>query len=507
MNRTLIVGWDGAPYDKISQWVKEGKLKNFGALAEKGAFAPLHTTPLTISSCAWTTMFTGKNAGKHGVFDFFGTEFVGGSYFRRPGNAKLRRAKAFWRFMSDYGYRVGVVNPPMTYPVEKVNGFMVGGMMSPSKDAAGFTYPADLLKDYPGLDEYRIDIEGAKHLDRDKFIYEIERTIEERTKLMKYLIKKENPEIFFGVFISSDRFSHYMWHFFDDKHPYRKNETPEEIEKYEDSLLKLYQKLDGYLGEIIDEYSPDNVIVLSDHGFSSVHKYFEFNKWLYDRGYLVFKPKSEWEDFSSEKLNPKRIYIYGKIDWKKTQAYMIGKRGSIYVNLKDREPQGSVERKDYESVVDSLLKDVKGIRDPETGKVVVRGALPNSSIFHGPYTGEAPDILTFFQPHYASIGYIVNLDSPEMFILNDDPELELEMGIEWGDGIILFSGRNYRHTELREASLQDVAPTFLSTYGIKIPDADGKVLDVLNKSAVVEKRPSLENEKSRILRLKNLGKI
>ena len=87
MNRTLIVGWDGAPYDRISQWVKEGKLKNFAALAEKGAFGPLHTTPLTISSCAWTTMFTGKNAGKHGVFDFFGTEFVGGSYFRRPGNA------------------------------------------------------------------------------------------------------------------------------------------------------------------------------------------------------------------------------------------------------------------------------------------------------------------------------------------------------------------------------------------------------------------------------------
>jgi predicted AlkP superfamily phosphohydrolase/phosphomutase len=130
--KTLVIGWDGAPYDRISEWVKEGKLKTLGSLVSKGAFGPLETTKLTISSCAWTTMVTGKNAGKHGVYDFFGTKFVDDSYFREPINSKWRRAKALWNYMSDYRYRVGTVNIPITYPADKVRGFMVGGMMSPS---------------------------------------------------------------------------------------------------------------------------------------------------------------------------------------------------------------------------------------------------------------------------------------------------------------------------------------------------------------------------------------
>ena len=151
MTRTLVIGWDGAPYDRVSQWVEKGEFKNLGKIVKKGSFGPLRTTDLTISSCAWTTMLTGKNAGKHGVYDFFGTKFVGDSYFREPINSRWRRSRALWNYMSDYGYRMGGVNIPITYPAEGINGFMVGGMMGPGKDAPGFTYPADLLKDYPGL--------------------------------------------------------------------------------------------------------------------------------------------------------------------------------------------------------------------------------------------------------------------------------------------------------------------------------------------------------------------
>ncbi len=508
--KTLVIGWDGAPYDKISRWVKEGKLKNLSKLVNSGAFGPLQTTKLTISSCAWTTMVTGKNAGKHGVYDFFGTKFVDDSYFREPINSRWRRAKALWQYMSDYGYHVGIANIPITYPVDKVNGFMVGGMMSPSVDAPGFVYPSNLLKDYPRLKEYRIDIEGAKHLNRDKFIYEINKTIEERFHLFKYLIKKEDVDLFFGVFISSDRFSHYMWHFFDENHPYRKNESEEEIKKYENSLLELYQKLDDYLGELISEFSPDNVIIVSDHGFASIYKYFEFNKWLYQKGYLVFKPKEEWEDFKHGKLNPKRTYIYGKVDWEKTKAYMIGKRGSVYINLEGREPHGAVSKDDYEELVEELIREIKKIKDPETGEYIVEDILPREQIFHGPYVNEAPDILTFFKDKYASIGYITDLDSEELFIVNDRPDLELELGIERYAGIFIASGKDYRKKDVKDAWIGDVTPTLLHSYGIpKSPNMDGKVLDIFREDFVFEER-KMElplREKSVIAKLKKMRKI
>ncbi len=506
MNRTLVLGWDGAPYDRISQWVEEGKLRNFRNLANRGSFGPLRTTELTISSCAWTTMVTGKNAGKHGVFDFFGTKFMDNSYFREPIDSRWRRADALWNYMTKNGYRIGVVNVPITYPVDKVSGFMVGGMMSPSVDAKGFTYPPNLLKDYPRLGEYRIDIEGAKHLDRDKFIYEVNKTIEERYNLFRYLMEKEDVDLFFGVFTSSDRFSHYMWHFFDKNHPYRKNESEEEIRKYENSLLELYQKLDEYLGDLIDTFGADNVLVVSDHGFASIYKYFEFNKWLYKKGYLEFKPREEWEELKHGKLNPKRTYIYGKVRWERSVAYMIGKRGSVYINLKGREPKGIVEKSEYEDLVEELIREIKKIKDPETGEYIVEDALPRDAIFSGPYVDEAPDILTFFKDKYASIGYIVDLDSEELFILNDRPDLELELGIERYSGIILASGSNYRHSHVEDAWIGDITPTLLYSYGIgPFEDMDGKVLDIFREDFEPPKKLGLsEKEKNIIAKLRKL---
>ncbi len=508
--RTLVIGWDGAPYDKISGWVRNGKLKTLQKLVSSGAFGPLQTTKLTISSCAWSTMVTGKNAGKHGVYDFFGTKFVGDSYFREPINSRCRRAKALWNYMSDYGYRTGVANIPITYPAERVNGFMVGGMMSPSVDAPGFTYPSNLLKDYPRLEEYRIDIEGAKHLDRDKFIYEVDKTIEERFNLFKYLIKKNDVDLFFGVFTSSDRFSHYMWHFFDPNHPYRKNESEEEIKKYENSLLELYQKLDNYLEDLIQEFGPDNVMVVSDHGFASIYKYFEFNKWLYHKGFLKFKPKEEWSEFKHGKLNPKRTYIYGKVDWKNTVAYMIGKRGSVYINLEGREPHGIVKRNEYEDVMEELIKEIRKIKDPDTGEYIVEDALPRDQIFHGPYVNEAPDILTFFKDKYASIGYILDLNSDELFIVNDKPDLELELGIERYAGIFIASGMDYRKTDVTNAWIGDVTPTLLYSYGVpKDTNMDGKVLDVFRDDFTFKERKTRLSLRERdiISRLKRSGKI
>ncbi len=510
VKKTLVIGWDGAPYDKINKWVNEGKLKNLRNLVNKGAFGPLQTTELTISSCAWTTMVTGKNAGKHGVYDFFGTKFVGDSYFREPIDSRWRRAKALWNYLNDYGYRTGMINIPITYPVEKVNGFMVGGMMSPSVDAKGFTYPPSLLKNYPRLKEYRIDIEGAKHLDRDKFIYEVNKTIEERFELFRYLIKKEDVDLFFGVFTSSDRFSHYMWHFFDPEHPYRKNESKEAIKKYENSLLELYQKLDSYLGELIDEFGADNVMIVSDHGFASIYKYFEFNKWLYMNGFLKFKPRSEWEEFKHGKLNPKRTYIYGKVNWKETVAYMIGKRGSVYINLEGREPHGIVKKEEYDDLVEELIKEIKKIKDPETGEYIVEDALPRDQIFHGPYVNEAPDILTFFKDKYASIGYIVDLQSEELFIVNDSPQQELELGIERFPGIFVASGSDFKKVVVEIAWIGDVTPTLLHTYGISKPkDMDGKVLNIFSEDFKFEEaRPQLSaKDKSVIAKLKKLRKI
>ena len=68
--RTLIVGIDGATWDVIDPLMAAGRMPNLARLVKEGARAPLNSTtpPMTLPS--WSSMLTGTNPGKHGIFDF-----------------------------------------------------------------------------------------------------------------------------------------------------------------------------------------------------------------------------------------------------------------------------------------------------------------------------------------------------------------------------------------------------------------------------------------------------
>ena len=71
MNRIFLLGWDGATFDLIRPWVAQGKLPNIARLMETGVHGPLRSTIPPWTFPAWTSFMTGKNPGKHGIFDFF----------------------------------------------------------------------------------------------------------------------------------------------------------------------------------------------------------------------------------------------------------------------------------------------------------------------------------------------------------------------------------------------------------------------------------------------------
>ena len=68
--RVLIVGWDGATWDLAKPWMDAGRLPTLKSLFDEGTHADLNSTtpPMTLPS--WSSMLTGCNPGKHGIFDF-----------------------------------------------------------------------------------------------------------------------------------------------------------------------------------------------------------------------------------------------------------------------------------------------------------------------------------------------------------------------------------------------------------------------------------------------------
>ena len=151
-HRVAVLGLDGVPFGLLKKFFEAGVTPNLKETAESGAFLQMETTLPAVSSVAWTSFMTGKNPGKHGIFDF--VIHRPGSYELVYTNGGLRRGKTFWKVLSEADKRVVVFNVPMTYPPESVNGVLISGFDAPGVNST-FTYPSKLFQEIKGhIGEY-----------------------------------------------------------------------------------------------------------------------------------------------------------------------------------------------------------------------------------------------------------------------------------------------------------------------------------------------------------------
>ena len=145
--KMLILGLDGADWSVINPLIDAGKLPNLEVLIKNGASAPLNSTmpPMTLPS--WSSMLTGCNPGKHGIFDFviknpnkWALEFS---------NATHRSIPTIHELLSNREARVASIAVPTTWPPSEVNGVMVSGFDSPVSTGidGGFCHPPSLYSE------------------------------------------------------------------------------------------------------------------------------------------------------------------------------------------------------------------------------------------------------------------------------------------------------------------------------------------------------------------------
>ena len=122
-NKLLIIGLDGATPNLINKWIDE--LPNLKEIKRNGIFGNLKSTIPPFSCPAWNCFMTGKNPGKIGIFDFQ----VGLSQFDVTSyplivNLTYQDSLTFWDILSKANFKVGIINVPLTYPPEEINGFI-----------------------------------------------------------------------------------------------------------------------------------------------------------------------------------------------------------------------------------------------------------------------------------------------------------------------------------------------------------------------------------------------
>src|SRR5437016_4808592 len=257
---------------------------------QRGTWGRLRSTVPPATFPAWTSLVTGVNPGRHGIFDF--SARVPGTYRVRFVNGSHRRAPALWTRFSAAGRRVAVLTVPATYPPEPVAGVMVSGFDSPLATAidGSFVHPRALYGEIQGLvgrlpfaDFQEVDTGPGWHADALARLLD---GIERRTTLARTLLVRERWDAFMVVFGESDTVAHHFWRFHDRRSP-RHAPSP-----FGDAVRHVYEALDAAIGTLLAAAPPDaTVAVVSDHGSGGAgDRVVHLNRRLAECGLLAFRP-------------------------------------------------------------------------------------------------------------------------------------------------------------------------------------------------------------------------
>lgn len=497
--KVIVIGLDGATFRLIEPWAQAGKLPTFAKLLKEGARGNLRSTIRPESSIAWSSFATGENPGKHGVFGF--VVHREDSYSTDITTAKSVKSARLWNIVSDYGKKVVILNVPMTYPPQPVNGCLVSGMLTPSLKSR-FTYPDGLAQELlTALGDYVITVHGT-HQDKEAFVNEVKYCTEKHKEAALYLMKKCEWDLFAVVFTELDRLQHFLWADMDPSHP---RHDPERA--LPNAILEYHQYLDKILMEILEnvEDGSTTVMLISDHGFNGFYKTVHLNTWLRDQELLALHREHSQSGLinlllqlrsSSALIKVKRALPFLKdvrlstrsldglrfesmIDWQHTKAF-YSEVGGIRINLEGREPEGIVKPGlEYESLRENLKETLETVKDPETGLPIFEAVYKREDLYWGPYVKRAPDLIV--EPKRDEDDPRKNYALAHNVSTNEQSFLSLSnprTGNHTLDGIFVAFGEGIRPgVEIKQSSILDLAPTILSTMGLSVPESlDGKVL-------------------------------
>lgn len=523
----LLIGLDGGTYKVLEPFAKEGLIPNLARLMDDGASGVLRSTVPPISAPAWATFQTGKQPGKHGLFNFFDLSEEG---YRSSHNFRSSRvvnhasiqSATVYDCLREGGRKVISINIPLTYPTPEVEGCLISCWLSPP-DSKEFTWPRSLADEIP---DYRVDQnfgEGmyaltpkGKELDSGFLMDDLTDILQKRADTACQLMAEKPWDVTMICFTETDRLHHYLWRAINPDYPgYGTKKGKEELTRFK----AFYTELDRQVGRLMDVAGKGvNTLVISDHGFDAPpNRRYNLSHWMRENGWLVTtsnKPDSQVEKGSEgsateppkktgsnplksvgkqlwKRLVPPslRDQIYSRVgyvptphevDWQKTRAWSFGvsnNLGAICINVRTDDGNGCVEPgPECDALVNRIADGLKSLTDPESGRAVVRRVTRREEAYEGPYTELFPHLLVELDPDFEA-------DCESGFGFRDyriDPEVAYPngRGNHRPEGICMASGPDISPGKKPEYGLDCIMPTLLHLLGVPVPDdVDGQVME------------------------------
>ncbi len=422
-------------------------------LMSHGVFGPLESVIPPITIPAWMSLATSQDPGSLGVYGF--RNRVDHSYDEmQTADARWFKGPTLWDQIAVQGGRSILIGVPPSFPPSRINGIRVGCFLTPDPATQVYTHPEAVgarIRELVG--EYPVDVENFRTEDKDWLHKQILDMTQKHFEVVRHFLSTEEWDYFHFVEIGLDRIHHGFWKHHDPLHRQHDPESP-----YKDVVRDYYRLLDREIGAVLELLDEETlVLVVSDHGARSLDGGFCVNEWLMQEGFLALSNQ------------PERICPLEEVqvDWSRTQAWSSGGYyARIFLNVKGREPCGTVPPEDYQAVRDDLAARLEATRDEEGKPLGTKVFKPDA--VYSRLEGVPPDLIVYFGDlawrAVGGVGY------GRVHVQENDTGPDDCNHAQYGAFVLAGNGVP-EGGWIEGAHLLDMAPTLLARAGYDIPSS------------------------------------
>jgi predicted AlkP superfamily phosphohydrolase/phosphomutase len=458
VSKVAVIGLDGMAWHILDKLFEYGAMPALKKVVKKSLRGVLQSTIPPTSPPAWTSIATGVNPGKHGVFNFVAPNETDEWRVLTSNDVAYPRLH---EMVAMRGIKSICVNQPCTYPIVKLkNNRVISDWMSPR-----LSYYPNLLDRYAKMYSPYVSKWVGGFATIHNFLNMVFEGVVARVEAVNAMMEELDWELFWAVYSEPDHVFHKCY---------------DAVLKGEECAMKIFEKLDETV-EKANQLS-DLTFVVSDHGFAKYDYMIYINSFLDNLGLISKtwrKTTKGIHDFHTEtklprkylKIPPplyrlfslkptkalvKKVYrlLTGKdlraqlpfVDIRKSKAFMSQQSYGIYVKAKD-----------YTDLIVDELRN----------RHYIDRVFRKEELFHGPFANQAPDILFIPDLDHGYNSGAITVPTREAFTqVNYSHHLE---------GVVMVYGDGVNPEWIDRINTVDIVPTILKYLGLPLPnDTDGK---------------------------------
>jgi len=463
MKRAAMIGLDGMAWHILNKLFEWKVMPNLEELAQKSLRATLRSTIPPESAPAWTSIATGVNPGKHGVFSFTKpTENYDDIRVMNSHDVKYLRIH---EIAAVQNLRSICVNQLLTYPIKSFpRSYVITDWLSPE-----ITCSPD-IKQY--AENYRGPTLGEPLPLFTKDWHSEYVDVSSRVDTVNKLLQEINWDLFWVIYSEPDHLFHRYYDL---------------VMKRDEKLMKLFTKIDETFGIVKD--IADLLIVVSDHGFRKFSKAIYVNTLLKKRGLVKQVSQQTIRDISCQR----------QIDEPKVNFRLSEGMNNIFSSIPA--PVEAIFLKVYEKIIKTDVKVTMTTHiNPKSSKafangfgIYVRekelvdhvvsmlkehpfigGVWRREELYYGKQLKAMPDLVIV--PNFSG-GFAFRSDG-----IAPKSVVRRTFSSHHPDGILIVHKNGVQPSWVKGITVYDIAPTMLDFLDLDIPeDTDGKAINLQAK--------------------------